>query len=886
MKPIAGPNSMPFGLGGFCVSGALINGVKYKSLNIYQQRSSTLFDLIDGNGTIHEYIQLVHTDTKHQKLDATASSDVLLDKIFDNSFFIKTTDPNTLVPIFVYQYQSNLIKLSNGTMSFKPWGYINFCNAIDENSPISPSLSTLIASPTAIHANGSEYSVLTLTIRDTDGNLVTNVTSGVVFHVTGFSSDDKYTINNINYSKSNIGIVTAHLFGTEETTAVVSSSVGAVNIDQTATVQFAGNEPLDEEIDPTQTTFVVPEPMNTNTPYNIVITLRDAEGNLVKKPLITTIHIESSDGNVTIGETDYSEALTNGIIKIPVSSAIQQTAYFIIRVGGVVLTQYGTMNFVEVIVPNFQVSISPSTLSVYAGDRDTFTASYVGTGIDNISKAGTWTTNASDGDVTIHSDSTNVLDITFNTAGSYTITYTSTYDPSKTATATVTAIATPDDFTSVYGEMTYVDNKLDVIIGGGQVWVGPPVNPNTTMCIMLKYFPEDFIATSYGTFECTKFNRENTTYEPIEEPFNITNVSADFTKIYIKFDKGATGNYRVRLHVPHPTSNETVEMIFPVLLLNANGTNQARTKISTMYRNAELGSAIKMGRSLPLAISYQYSFNPNSEYNNLKPLPYKNDVSFSTSPVLPTDIACNINSDSVFTSSGSEGDHTIYATFTDTSYNTSKVISITDNLPSQWGGIIPESCFVTMPDVAVPFSAYVIPNTFNDKIKVNMLKDANTDDPNLIYDTVNNTIEFKTGYARSAIGWISVLTGSIFPINPIKSSIGIGNPTIYSEEPEYTINLVTALGDYVSNMTIGGLYQFSGRRSNAAQTSSQENVIISFNDDSYFQKITPLYYSTGNSITCNNVYYRALKPGLVTVTMFFPISNKTVVKDYYIFPQP
>lgn len=874
---------MPFGLGGFCVSGAKIKGVKYKNLNIHQQRSGELFDLIDGQGVIHEYVQLVQTDTNYQKLNGYASVDELLNNIFDDCFFIKTKDPNTLEPIFVYQYQSNVIKLSNGSRSYTPWDYINFCDATEMDTAISPSLSTLTASPTAVHPNGTEYSTLTLTLRNGSGGRITNVTSGVVFHVVGFSDDSKYTVSNLDYSDAANGVITAHLFGTEETLATVSASVDAINIDQTALVLFTGTDPQTDPIDPTQTTFVVPNPMNTDETYNIVITLRDTDGNLVKKSLPTNLHIESSDGNVVVGAVDYSQATTDGIIKIPVLSHISQTAYFLISIDGIILSQYGVMKFVEVVVPVFQVSISPSSISAYTGERKTFQASYVGTGIDNISKTGTWTTNAAAGDVSILSSNTNLLDIRFNKPGNYIITYTSSYDPSKKATASVEVIL--EDFTSVYSSLLYLDNYLNAYIGGGPMAVGQPVNPDTTMCIELKYFPESYTPTSYGTFSCSKTKIGSASFYPSETPFSVFDVSPDFTKIYIKFNKpDSAGNYKITLQVPHPGTSWTTSIDFYILLLNANGTVSPIPRLGTVYDSGLIGSAIKLNRSLPLSIVYSYAYNPTMEYTNLKPLPYASDVTFTTTPVDPTDVPCNISSDTIFTSSGSPGEHTISASFTDPVYDFSHNITITDDIPSQWVNITPYDMLIHQENKPVVIEANVLPEKYNSKDMIEVLTSNNTD-PNLILDNTNKTIEYKTGYKTSSMGAISLKYAKYFPLNPVHTNPYIGSPMKAESTSTFRFLYRKSVGGLVDSFIEGQLYQFWISKVITNSVSSQENVIVSFSDESFFQKVLPLYYSSDNSMLSNNTYYRAMKSGLVTVTMFFPESNQTVVKDVYIFPK-
>lgn len=376
MKPIAGPNMEPFGLGGFCINGANIDGRPYTKLNIYQQRSDVLFDLIDGDGIIHQYIQLVHVDSNQQPLDPNESDSVLQSKIGKNTFFIKTQDPNTLEPTFIFQYYTNLIKLSNGEVAYRPWEYVNFCNAEDENqiNKVSKTKSTLTVNPTSVAADGQSKSTITLTLRDDEDNVLTAISSGVSFTVTGFTSSDHYKVSDVDYSQASSGIFTATIMAIQAGTGTITAHVNSIDITQTAQVTFTGSG-LDV-VDPANSTITASSPVvaDFNSTSTITLTLKDSYGNPITD-VQSFVNLSLTGYNNTSdyewGAIDSSNA-ENGIYTVTLKSKRVLITTITAVVRGVTLSQTPTITFTGSNVPSREfITIYANPNVVTEGDNYT-----------------------------------------------------------------------------------------------------------------------------------------------------------------------------------------------------------------------------------------------------------------------------------------------------------------------------------------------------------------------------------------------------------------------------------------------------------------------------------------------------------------------------------
>lgn len=114
-KPIAGINDYPYGVCGYVVDGAFINGSKHKNLRIYKQRSDVMFDLIDpGTGTIYRKLLITGLNTKREILDYAKSNDDILNEIPKNTFFVRGYNDAKSIQGFAVRFLLNKIILSTG----------------------------------------------------------------------------------------------------------------------------------------------------------------------------------------------------------------------------------------------------------------------------------------------------------------------------------------------------------------------------------------------------------------------------------------------------------------------------------------------------------------------------------------------------------------------------------------------------------------------------------------------------------------------------------------------------------------------------------------------------------------------------------------------------
>jgi|AGFS01.1.fsa_nt_gi hypothetical protein len=174
-KPIAKAGNSPFTTGGYCVTAAKINGVTYTNLNIYQQRSDMVFDLIDTSGNIYTFISLVYNNSESQTLNPSLSTEVLVNSISDNCFFIKATNSLTTNTSFVISFQSNKLKLANGEMLYRPFDLF-YCNIPTPEPFILPDMSRSYFSggDVVVPATGEDFGTADLFLVGTDGKNITN----------------------------------------------------------------------------------------------------------------------------------------------------------------------------------------------------------------------------------------------------------------------------------------------------------------------------------------------------------------------------------------------------------------------------------------------------------------------------------------------------------------------------------------------------------------------------------------------------------------------------------------------------------------------------------------------------------------------------------------
>lgn len=201
MKPIAGQGDLPYYIGGFCVTAANINGELKYNLNIFKQRSSYVYDLIDTDFNVYTFISITTHDKNKQKIDPSKSATELGDLLPKNTFIIKVNESN-----FITAFQSNKLKLSTGLSMFKPWD-LYFCNIPDPDggNGFDPDASYIMVMDDYSYAGGGLDSVILGLVRK-DGSPYIIARSAIDMHVMSGGA----ILDSIDMSMSEFGMYTLY----------------------------------------------------------------------------------------------------------------------------------------------------------------------------------------------------------------------------------------------------------------------------------------------------------------------------------------------------------------------------------------------------------------------------------------------------------------------------------------------------------------------------------------------------------------------------------------------------------------------------------------------------------------------------------------------------
>jgi hypothetical protein len=195
-KPIAKIGHLPYNIGGFCVTAANVNGELKYNLNILQQRSSNVFDLIDTDFNVYTFVSLTSYDKNNMQLDPSKTATELAALLPKNSFVITVDSIDTITA-----FQSNKIKLNSGAMKFKPWD-LYYCNINpDGNDPFDPTLSSITVLDNNAYVN-DELNCVVLQLYRKSGlpyvvdrsKLIFNVLSGSAILDSVSSDMGEYTL--------------------------------------------------------------------------------------------------------------------------------------------------------------------------------------------------------------------------------------------------------------------------------------------------------------------------------------------------------------------------------------------------------------------------------------------------------------------------------------------------------------------------------------------------------------------------------------------------------------------------------------------------------------------------------------------------------------------
>ena len=177
---------------------------------------------------------------------------------------------------------------------------------------VSASESSVVADPDAVMANGEEASTITVTLRDAQGNLITEERT-VALSIT--SGPGELNATSPPYDPGTSTYVTTATSSSGGTT-VIRAVADGVTLEDGPTVQFMVGDVSAE------TSSAVAEPETVTADGDdasvITVTLRDAEGNLLTDPVPVTLLVASGPGELSTGspafnpETNtYSAALTS-----------------------------------------------------------------------------------------------------------------------------------------------------------------------------------------------------------------------------------------------------------------------------------------------------------------------------------------------------------------------------------------------------------------------------------------------------------------------------------------------------------------------------------------------------------------------------------------------
>lgn len=119
-KPVRGRNKFPFAAGGLMVNGANINGELFdKKLYIHKQRSYGVYDLVDINGKIYEFVKITYKDKNGYPLDYYDVDENLMTQIKFNTFYIKAQDERRKIYGFVTLYMYRYLKVHTGDVIYR-----------------------------------------------------------------------------------------------------------------------------------------------------------------------------------------------------------------------------------------------------------------------------------------------------------------------------------------------------------------------------------------------------------------------------------------------------------------------------------------------------------------------------------------------------------------------------------------------------------------------------------------------------------------------------------------------------------------------------------------------------------------------------------------------
>lgn len=119
-RPIAKQNILPFGSNGIVVTAAKKrNGDILTNLYIHKQRSVNVFDLIDTDGNIYQFMKLIVDNEKGIAIDYKLPTPELIKLLKPNTFFITVKDEDDNAIGLLRKFNFNYWVLSDSIVSVK-----------------------------------------------------------------------------------------------------------------------------------------------------------------------------------------------------------------------------------------------------------------------------------------------------------------------------------------------------------------------------------------------------------------------------------------------------------------------------------------------------------------------------------------------------------------------------------------------------------------------------------------------------------------------------------------------------------------------------------------------------------------------------------------------
>ncbi|MDR2710489.1 MAG: DUF5979 domain-containing protein [Burkholderiales bacterium] len=194
--------------------------------------------------------------------------------------------------------------------------------------------SELTASPTSVTANGTDFSVLTVTLKDANGAVTTSIGPTTVSFSKGASDKGTFSANSCTVL-DNTSSCTVHITSTETGTATVTANIGGMPVSPAAGVLITfTNSPIST----TNSTLVADPtsvPANGTSQSQVTITLKDGSNNIYTTPTLVTFSVPAStDGTISpltcttdavtgaCSVTYTSPPVINGAAKATVTAAI------------------------------------------------------------------------------------------------------------------------------------------------------------------------------------------------------------------------------------------------------------------------------------------------------------------------------------------------------------------------------------------------------------------------------------------------------------------------------------------------------------------------------------------------------------------------------------